>query len=370
MYVTTCRPVDDAYQGTIQGVVSDSTGSLVEGATVMTTPGGYLALTASDGSYELCVASETTYSVTAYKIGYLSDRRTVTVLTDQTVIENFTVTALPPGTITGMVTQTDGTPVDGATVSTDIGGYATTTMSDGTYSLTVIPTQYIVTASAGNKSNSKLVSVESNQTYVTDFIIGNGGGNNEICDDTIDNDGDGLIDCNDSNCNSTCSGCSDTDSDTFFSGGALCSPADCDDTNTSVNPAATEICDGIDNNCDSTIDENLTTMYYQDSDNDGFGDPNISQDACSLPAGYATDNTDCNDTDPAINPGAAEVCNSIDDNCDSSVDEGFDADGDGLSMTLVTALMRTAQALLMKTMSPRTLPAGQASVHQPERPRA
>jgi len=70
------------------------------------------------------------------------------------------------------------------------------------------------------------------------------------------------------------------------------------------------------------IDNSVT--YYADVDADGYGNPNASQATCSgAPSGYVTDNTDCNDSDAAINPAAAEVCNDqIDNNCDGQIDEG------------------------------------------------
>ena len=62
--------------------------------------------------------------------------------------------------------------------------------------------------------------------------------------------------------------------------------------------------------------------YYRDEDGDGFGNPNLSIEACSLPEGYADNNTDCDDKNAAVNPGTAEICgNHIDDNCDGRVDE-------------------------------------------------
>ncbi|WP_173179852.1 MopE-related protein [Desulfosarcina ovata] len=109
---------------------------------------------------------------------------------------------------------------------------------------------------------------------------------------------------------------------------------DCDDTDAAVNPEATEVCDGIDNNCDGQIDEGVTTTFYLDADGDGFGDEAAPTEACEAPTGYVAVAGDCDDTDAAINPGATEVCDDIDNNCDGQIDEGCgvyyqDADGDG-----------------------------------------
>lgn len=112
---------------------------------------------------------------------------------------------------------------------------------------------------------------------------------------------------------------------------------DCNDSNAAINPLATEVCNGTDDNCNGIIDEGLTVTYYVDADDDSYGS---SQDAgtpfCSDPGqGYSTNNGDCNDANASINPLATEVCNSIDDNCNGSVDDGLvlvtyylDADGD------------------------------------------
>jgi hypothetical protein len=111
---------------------------------------------------------------------------------------------------------------------------------------------------------------------------------------------------------------------------------DCNDGDAAIHPGAAEVCNGKDDNCNGQTDEGAGTTYYQDSDGDGYGNPAVSIQACSQPAGYVTNNTDCNDADAAVHPGAAEICNGKDDNCNGQVDEGLpknayymDLDGDG-----------------------------------------
>jgi large repetitive protein len=100
---------------------------------------------------------------------------------------------------------------------------------------------------------------------------------------------------------------------------------DCDDDDATVGPEATEVCDGVDNNCDGQVDEGLTTAFFADADADGFGDPGAAEQACTQPEGSVADDTDCDDTDAERNPGATEVCNALDDDCDGLVDDADDS---------------------------------------------
>ena len=82
----------------------------------------------------------------------------------------------------------------------------------------------------------------------------------------------------------------------------------------------TTVCSGGAIICQNA-DQGLTT-YYGDADSDGYGNSNVSTQTCSQPAGYVTNNTDCNDSYAVVHPGAPEVCNGIDDNCNGAADEG------------------------------------------------
>ena len=121
------------------------------------------------------------------------------------------------------------------------------------------------------------------------------------------------------------------DSDLDGDGYAGCE--ECDDDDPSINPEATETCDGVDNDCDGDTDEDDAldvSTWYIDTDGDGYGVSDTTTEACSMPSGYSASDDDCDDDDSSINPGASESCNGEDDDCDGSIDESFvDTDSDG-----------------------------------------
>ena len=87
-----------------------------------------------------------------------------------------------------------------------------------------------------------------------------------------------------------------------------------------------------DNGSDISITQSV--LYYADNDADGFGNADVTIHACTPPAGYVLDTTDCNDSSAVVYPGATEVCDGLDNDCDGQVDEGLmntfyeDQDGD------------------------------------------
>ncbi len=141
--------------------------------------------------------------------------------------------------------------------------------------------------------------------------------NNTDCDDT------------NPNANALQTFYADNDNDTFGDAassiiacsapiGYVSNNNDCDDAETTVYPGALEMCDGLDNDCDLSIDEGLTfTDYYTDADNDTYG-TGVAQPFCVNPgSGYALNALDCDDNNATINPGATDlVGNAIDENCD------------------------------------------------------
>jgi len=110
-------------------------------------------------------------------------------------------------------------------------------------------------------------------------------------------------------------GAGDADDD---NDGVTVDEGDCNDDDDEIYPGAEETCNGIDDDCDEDIDEGLETAdYYQDSDNDGYGNPDEKKEACEEPDGYVDNDEDCNDSERSANPeGTEESFNDIDENCD------------------------------------------------------
>ncbi len=116
--------------------------------------------------------------------------------------------------------------------------------------------------------------------------------------------------------------CGDADRDNYQD--YRCGGDDCNDNNRTINPESAEVCDLVDNNCNSIIDEGLVqNIYYLDFDSDSYGNETNKIQTClsQSPLNYVSNNTDCNDNKSNINPGIAEICNGLDDDCDGQIDE-------------------------------------------------
>lgn len=76
---------------------------------------------------------------------------------------------------------------------------------------------------------------------------------------------------------------------------------DCNDNNSLINHSATDVCNGIDDNCNGLVDEqSLFITYWFDTDGDGYGDANNTVSACIQPDGAVTNSGDCNDNDATV----------------------------------------------------------------------
>jgi hypothetical protein len=134
------------------------------------------------------------------------------------------------------------------------------------------------------------------------------------------------------------------------SSGFSTTTGDCDDGDPAAYPGATEVCGGGDEDCDGLTDDadptvTGTSTFYADADTDRYGNASDSTDACVAPSGYVSDATDCDDSDEDVNPGATELCDDVDNNCDGTTDEDtaadartwyLDSDGDAYGISTTT----------------------------------
>jgi len=183
----------------------------------------------------------------------------------------------------------------------------------------------------------------------------------EVCDG-VDNDCDLAVD--EADAINTSTWYLDTDSDGYgdslqatsacdMPSGYANNGSDCDDDSASIHPAATEICDSLDNDCDGDADESDAadaSTWYPDADGDSYGDATSPQVSCSQPIGTLADGQDCDDSNGNIHPGATEVCDGVDNDCSGDADGTdatdattwyLDADGDGAGTSDTTVLACT-----------------------------
>jgi hypothetical protein len=184
----------------------------------------------------------------------------------------------------------------------------------------------------------------------------------EICNE-IDDDCDGDVDDGDASVTGTTTWYIDFDGDGFgyegytqstceMPSGYTSDSSDCDDSDEAIHPDAVETCNELDDDCDGDVDDEDaevtdTSTWYIDSDGDGYGSDSTTADACAAPSGYLEDDSDCDDTDAEVNPGATETCNGLDDDCDEAIDDDdsdvtdttvwyIDYDGDGFGSSAYT----------------------------------
>src|SRR3989339_292161 len=186
----------------------------------------------------------------------------------------------------------------------------------------------------------------------------------KMYDKRFDMDQDGVPrpdDCDDNNAQVTVFDLyADTDKDGWGTGAVIkgctatdvlsLTSGDCNDNDATIHPDATEQCNGKDDNCDRAVDEGFDKTFYADADKDGFGRGAVVS-ACEQTEGLSHVSTDCNDEDAEVYPGAKELCDGKDNNCNRQTDEGFDkvyyndADGDGFGFGTVVSSCEQTQGL-------------------------
>ncbi len=170
-------------------------------------------------------------------------------------------------------------------------------------------------------------------------------GGTETCDGLADEDCDGSVDEASAVDAETWYRDADVDgygdsADTMLAcslpSGYVADATDCDDGDASVNPGASEVCDGsTDEDCDTVVDEDGAidvATWYADTDGDGFGDASTTDIDCDQPTNFVSDSTDCDDADGNTWPGAGEICDGLQNDCDGAglPSDESDDDSDGV----------------------------------------
>lgn len=134
----------------------------------------------------------------------------------------------------------------------------------------------------------------------------------EDCDPSTfgfrDADGDGVAD----------AACCNEDP----AGGADICGTDCNDVAPGIHPTANEVCNSLDDDCDTATDEDVLNTYYPDGDGDNYGVVGgTAVMACFRPTDYADNDRDCDDMASGVNPGVGEQCDAamVDENCDGII---------------------------------------------------
>ncbi len=155
----------------------------------------------------------------------------------------------------------------------------------------------------------------------------------------------------------------DVDGDGYGDGGApadchvgVVDGTDCDDSASSVHPGAGEVCNGEDEDCDGTVDEDPVDglPYYRDADGDGYGSETTT--ACAWAEGLVLDGGDCDDTNVDVHPGATEHCDDVDDDCDGVASDSVGASSECPADSCLAAL---AAGVTTDGATWITLPSGQ-----------